>query len=50
MSAFHERLARHQREFANDLRVKDDRYFRIINEVPTVLVIVIVIMVIVRPF
>ncbi|NJM28886.1 MAG: protoporphyrinogen oxidase HemJ [Rhizobiales bacterium] len=50
MSAFHGRLERHRREFASDLRVRDGRYFRIINEVPTVLLIVIVIMVIVRPF
>jgi putative membrane protein len=50
MSGFHGRLERHRREFAQDLRLNDGRYFRIINEVPTVLLIVIVIMVIVRPF
>jgi putative membrane protein len=50
MSAFHGRLERYRREFAQDLRVRDGRYFRIINEVPTVLLIVIVMMVIVRPF
>lgn len=31
-------------------RYKSDKYFRILNEIPTVLMIVIVIMVIVRPF
>jgi protoporphyrinogen IX oxidase len=48
--AAHGRLARHVREFAGGGRGYSQRYFRIINEVPTVLMIVIVVMVIVRPF
>lgn len=43
-------LARHTREFAADKNTKPQKYFRIINEVPTVLMITIVIAVIVRPF
>lgn len=50
MVAFHGLLERHVREFRDGLRVKPSRYFRIINEIPTVLLIVIVIAVIVRPF
>lgn len=50
MTLFHGLLEKHKGEFARDLRVKDGRYFRIINELPTVLLIVIVVMVIVRPF
>lgn len=46
----HEIMARHQRLFARDENQKPTRYFRILNEVPTVLMIVIVIMVIVQPF
>lgn len=50
MSAMHGVLSRHVRLFANDANTKSARYFRILNEVPTVLMIGIVILVIVRPF
>ncbi len=48
--AVHGRLARHVREFAGGKRNYSARYFRILNEVPTVAMVVIVVMVIVRPF
>jgi protoporphyrinogen IX oxidase len=50
LTAFHLLLAHYVRLFAEDRRPKSERYFRIINEVPTVLMIVIVIMVVVKPF
>ena len=50
MSGVHGILVGHQRRFARDENVKEQKYFRIINEVPTVLMIGIVIMVIVKPF
>lgn len=50
MVGFHGLLERHAREFRDGLRVKSSRYFRIINEAPTLLLIVIVIAVVVRPF
>jgi putative membrane protein len=50
MFASHGLLEKHAAEFARSLRVKSSRYFRILNEVPTVLMIVIVIMVVVKPF
>lgn len=50
MSGLHGVLARHQKQFARDENAKSARYFRILNEVPTVLMIVIVVAVIVRPF
>jgi putative membrane protein len=50
LSLFHGLLERHRREFAHDVRLHNDRYFRFINEVPTLLLVVIVVMVIVRPF
>ncbi len=43
-------MIRHLRDFARDRNRHSQRYFRILNEVPTVLMIAIVVMVIVRPF
>ena len=50
MSGFHGYLSANHRRFAADERPKSQRYWRIANEVPTVLMIIIVIMVIVKPF
>ncbi len=50
LTACHGILVRHTKNFAADANTKPQRYFRIINEVPTVLMIGIVIAVIVRPF
>jgi putative membrane protein len=38
------------RRFANDANVHSSRYFRVINEIPTLLMIGVVVMVIVKPF
>ena len=50
MLGFHGLLERHAGEFRMGMRAKPARYFRIINKIPTVLLIVIVVAVIVRPF
>lgn len=50
MFGFHGLLERHAAEFGKGLRLRTSRYFRMINEVPTVLLIMIVIAVVVRPF
>jgi putative membrane protein len=50
LTACHGMLVGHTRAFAADTNSKPQRYFRILNEVPTVLMIGIVIAVIVRPF
>ena len=50
MSASHGVMVRHVRLFANDTNDKSQKYFRVFNEIPTILMIVIVIAVIVRPF
>ena len=50
MGAVHGFYARWRRDFAADLNKRSERFYRAWNEVPTVLMIVIVIMVIVRPF
>ncbi len=50
MSALHGYFAGAVRAFAEDRNTRSPRYWRIMNEVPTVLMIVIVILVIVKPF
>ncbi len=50
LSGFHGALSRWRRDFANDQRRRPQRFYRIANEVPTLLMVIIVIMVIVRPF
>jgi len=42
--------SRHVKNFASDSNQKSARYFRIFNEVPTVLMILIVTLVVVKPF
>ena len=50
MSAVHGLLARYVKDFAADRNRRTQRFYRIINEVPTVLMILIVIVVTVKPF
>jgi protoporphyrinogen IX oxidase len=50
MFGAHAKLEMHVRQFADGQQRHTSRYFRILNEVPTVLMIVIVIMVVVKPF
>lgn len=50
MSGVHGYLSGAVRRFAEDRNTKPARHWRIVNEVPTVLMIVIVILVIVKPF
>jgi protoporphyrinogen IX oxidase len=50
MSGLHGVYVRRLKEFAADKNTRPARYYRILNEVPTVLMIGIVILVIVKPF
>ncbi len=50
MTDFHHRLARWVKTFAADQNLRDGKFFRIVNEVPTLLMVGIVILVIVKPF
>ena len=50
LSAFHGLLASWTKDFAQDRNTRSPRFYRIANEVPTLLMIGIVILVIVRPF
>ena len=49
MQITHALLARCRRHFANDANTHNAKFFRILNEVPTVLMIGIVILIIVKP-
>ncbi|AWK86040.1 protoporphyrinogen oxidase HemJ [Azospirillum thermophilum] len=50
MTAVHMLLARWRRDFEADRNIRPHRFYRIVNEIPTVLLIGIVILVIVKPF
>jgi len=50
MSGFHAALAAWVRAFAHDRNRREPVFFRVANELPTLLMIAIVILVIVRPF
>ncbi len=47
---YHGALEVYLRQFARDQRMKSSRFFRIINEVPTLLLIIIVAFAVVKPF
>ena len=50
LGGIHGLFSRWWREFAADIRIRPGLYYRIVNEIPFVLMIGIVILVIVRPF
>jgi protoporphyrinogen IX oxidase len=50
LSGIHGFLTRAVREFAEDRNVRSQKFYRIINEIPAVLMVGIVILVIVKPF
>lgn len=50
MSGFHGWLSARRKEFAVGANTRSGRAYRLANEVPTVLMLIIVVMVIVRPF
>jgi protoporphyrinogen IX oxidase len=50
MSAVHGLLARWRKDFAADDNQHTQKFYRIINEIPTVILILIVILVVIKPF
>ena len=50
MAGAHGAMGKWRKDFEADRNVRPQRFYRIANEVPTVLMIVVVILVIVRPF
>jgi putative membrane protein len=47
---YHGALEGYRRRFARDERLRDARFFRILNEVPTLLLIIIVVFIVIKPF
>jgi protoporphyrinogen IX oxidase len=50
LTLFHHALARWRKDFAAGANTRSEAFYRRVNEIPAVLLIVIVVMVIVRPF
>ncbi|TBN53649.1 protoporphyrinogen oxidase HemJ [Hansschlegelia quercus] len=50
LSGIHGMLSKWTREFANDANKRSSKFYRVMNEVPAVLMLGIVILVIVKPF
>jgi putative membrane protein len=50
LTAFHGALGCWRRGFAADTNVHQPRFFRIVNEVPTLVLIAVVVLVVVKPF
>ena len=50
MTWYHHALAAWRKAFAGDANRRDQRFYRVVNEVPTVLMIAIVVLVVVKPF
>ena len=50
LSGAHGAMSKYRKAFRDDLNRKPQRFYRILNEVPTVLMVIIVIMVVVKPF
>ena len=50
LTIVHGMLARYRRAFAKDRNIRSAKYFRFLNEIPTLLMIIIVIMIVVKPW
>jgi len=50
MSGLHGFLTARVRDFANDKNIYSQKFYRIINEVPAVLIVLIVLLVVLKPF
>lgn len=50
LTGLHHMLARHVKHFRDDKNTKTARYFRLLNEIPTILMIGIVFLAVLKPF
>ncbi len=50
LTVFHIMLARWRKDFAADRNQRSEKFYRVVNEIPTLLLIFIVILVVVKPF
>ncbi len=46
----HHLLARHRKDFEHNRNRKSEKYYRILNEIPAVIMVLVVILVVVKPF
>ena len=50
MQITHAMMSRYRKAFARDANVKSERFFRLFNEIPAVLMVVIVLLAVLKPF
>ena len=50
LTAYHGALGRWRRGFAEDKNTHSDKFYRVVNEIPTVIMVLVVLLVIVKPF
>ena len=50
MAGVHGMMARYRKDFENDRNTKSEKFYRIFNEIPTILMIIIVTLVVTKPF
>jgi putative membrane protein len=50
LTGFHGMAAKWVKEFSGDQRIRSQKFFRVVNEVPAVIMIFIVVLVVVKPF
>ena len=50
MTGFHHALVAWRKDFVSGKNIKSEKFYRLANEIPTLLMVVIVIMVVVKPF
>lgn len=50
MGAFHGNLSKWRKDFERDVNTRSAKFYRMVNEIPTVLLILIVFLVVVKPF
>lgn len=50
MTGFHGSLSRWRKDFDEDINKRSSKFYRYTNEIPTLLMVIIVIMVVVKPF
>ncbi len=50
LTVVHMMMASFRKKFAHDANMKTEKYFRVFNEVPTILMILIVLLVVMKPF
>ena len=50
MSVFHMYCAKIRKDFEKKINIKTEKYYRVINEIPTILFVLIVLLVVFKPF